>query len=364
FAARSIWQNVNMTPDFPTSAGLIAQMWQARTGQGIDGVIAADAVALGRLLGVTGPVSVPDWPEPLTAENFVDVALNRAYAKYPDKPDRADFLLRGGREVWGRLLSSEGLDLRRLAPVMGGLFGEKHMQIWTRGEAKSLKAMGVDGSLRRPADDYLLVVGQNAAGNKVDFYAHRVIEYKAKVAAGGEVASTASVTLDNRTPSTGVPSYISGPYSNLPDPAGLNRSFLSLYAGGRTEATGARLDGKAVGVESESERGLSVLSRFLEVRAGEEAKLEFDLKPDPVADGVYRLVVQRQAALRPDKFRLTVDLPPGAVATDMTPGMKVAGGRATWEGRLTSDREFFVAYSTSMLDRMRLAARRALAGLR
>ena len=34
FDARAMWQNVNMTPDFPTAASLMAGMWQEATGTG------------------------------------------------------------------------------------------------------------------------------------------------------------------------------------------------------------------------------------------------------------------------------------------------------------------------------------------
>jgi hypothetical protein len=50
--------DVNLTPDFATTAVLAREMYRRRTGRTVDGVLATDPVALSYLLAVTGPVSV------------------------------------------------------------------------------------------------------------------------------------------------------------------------------------------------------------------------------------------------------------------------------------------------------------------
>ncbi|MFC7483852.1 DUF4012 domain-containing protein [Luedemannella flava] len=50
--------DVNVSPDFPTAARLIREMYRLRTGQTVDGVIATDPVALAYLLSATGPLRV------------------------------------------------------------------------------------------------------------------------------------------------------------------------------------------------------------------------------------------------------------------------------------------------------------------
>ncbi|HUI01987.1 MAG TPA: DUF4012 domain-containing protein, partial [Acidimicrobiales bacterium] len=54
------WRNLGLTPQFDVNGQLAAQMWQAETGQHIDGVIEVDIEALHQFLEVTGPVTLDD----------------------------------------------------------------------------------------------------------------------------------------------------------------------------------------------------------------------------------------------------------------------------------------------------------------
>src|SRR5665647_1563405 len=50
----------NLSPHFPYAAQIWASMWKNYSGQKVDGVIAVDPSALGYLLAVTGPATLPD----------------------------------------------------------------------------------------------------------------------------------------------------------------------------------------------------------------------------------------------------------------------------------------------------------------
>ena len=75
FTPAQVWQNLNVSPDFPTVGRLIANLYPQSGGEPIDGVIAVDPVGLSTLLQFTGPVTVPNWPVPIDARNVVDVTL-------------------------------------------------------------------------------------------------------------------------------------------------------------------------------------------------------------------------------------------------------------------------------------------------
>jgi len=106
FGSRTAWYSVNMSPDFPTSARLVGELWQKRTGQKIDGVLAMDAPALAELLKATGPVSVPQLGE-VNSDNFVKLTLNEAYIRFPENAQRTDLLVPVGREVWTKFLAAD-----------------------------------------------------------------------------------------------------------------------------------------------------------------------------------------------------------------------------------------------------------------
>ena len=348
FDSRRTWQNVNMTPDFPTAARMMAQMWTGSTGQQIDGVIGVDANGLNELLRIVGPMEVPEYGQ-VSAENFLPLALNEAYVRFPEKTARVDFLLSVGRGVWTRILSGEFSDLRSIADPINDAVNGRHLQVWIPGEERSTRALGIAGELRRPpSGDYLLVIGQNAAANKVDYYARRAVTYKVNVDSSGKRTGKVDVSLRNETPKNGLPSYIVGPY--LPtDPAGLNRTYLSVYTTEDTGVLGAKVNDRPVGVESHAEMGLSVVSSFVEVLPQQEVNLKASLDGGTKESGFYRLRVQRQPSLQPDDFRLEVTLPKGITVKNMTPGMRQQGRTVIWAGPLDSDKDFYIRFGKAPL---------------
>ena len=352
FASTRMWQNVNMTPDFPTAAEQMMAMWEAQSGQKVDGVIAIDAIGLSRLLEIVGPVQTADLG-PVDSKNFTRLALNEAYVRFPEKAERADFLLTVGREAWSRLLTGSfenPLVLRPLAEAVA----ERHIFAWSPSSSTAFSNLKTSGTLKAPQKntDFVLVVGQNAAANKVDYYMQRSINYQVKLLSNGRFEGDLRVDISNAAPKSGLVKYIAGPY--LPtDPAGLNRSYTSIYVPPTHAVTSSIVNGKVAGVESHEEKGLAVYSNFVEALPGESSAMQVSMTGGKYKPGEYRLYVQKQPALRADRFTLELTLPPGAFASQTSPGMKVAGRKVRWAGTLETDKEFVVRYGSSLGDRLK-----------
>jgi len=250
-----------------------------------------------------------------------------------------------GREVWTKFLAADLKSPRQLVEGFGRSLATKHLQIWTMQEGRALASLGVDGGLRKPAGrDYLLLVGQNAAGNKIDYYARRHISYGVHIATDGKTTGKAVVELANDAPSGGLPRYLIGPFGSLRDPPGLNRSYLSIYSPLGAAVSGASVDGKAVQVESHRELGLGVVSRYVEALSGKSATFKVNLTSVLSRLGEYRLLVQHQPGLRADALDLSISLPAGATPGHMSPGLHFEGGAVRWSGPLVADREFVIEY--------------------
>ena len=73
------WRNIGLTPQFDVNGPLAARMYQAVTGQRVDGVMAVDVETLQQLLQVTGPVVLPDGTT-LNAFNVVEYLTHDQYA--------------------------------------------------------------------------------------------------------------------------------------------------------------------------------------------------------------------------------------------------------------------------------------------
>jgi hypothetical protein len=63
-------RDANLSADFPTTARLVMQVFQNEGGGAVDGVLQVSPVAIAHVLTVTGPISVPEYNETITADNL------------------------------------------------------------------------------------------------------------------------------------------------------------------------------------------------------------------------------------------------------------------------------------------------------
>jgi hypothetical protein len=63
-------RDANLSPDFPTTAKIITDVFRNEGGGEVDGLIHVSPVVIAHVLTVTGPISVPDYNETITADNL------------------------------------------------------------------------------------------------------------------------------------------------------------------------------------------------------------------------------------------------------------------------------------------------------
>jgi hypothetical protein len=336
------WQNVNVSPDLPTVAKVVAQLYPQSGGTAVDGVIAIDPVGLAALLQLTGPVQVAPWPEPISAANVVQVTLEGAYERFPVQEQRVEFLGDVSdtvvRAVTTGSLGSPAQIVRTLSPAVRD--GHLRMAVLEPKPEQTLRRLGISGAIRRARSDSLFLTTQNAAGNKVDVYLRRTLDYDVTLAptTDGHLSArgSATVTLDNDLPDRTLPAAVIGPY----EPqfvAGENRSFVSLYSPLHFE--GAALEGAPLSLESGRELGRNVYSGFVSVPADQRRALRVDLAGRvPDEDGWYRLDLVPQPAVLADDVHVRVAVPAGWRVARTTEGGDVAadGRSASFTMKITA----------------------------
>ena len=231
FTPAQMWQNLNVSPDFPTVGRLIADLYPQSGGAPIDGVIAVDPIGLSTLLRFTGPVVVPNWPVPIDATNVVDVTLRQAYDAF-DLQEREDFLGDVAETVWRRATSMNLGSPARLARRFGKAGREGHLMLWFPDEQEQALAvrLGVAGEVPPLRSDSLFVNTQNASGNKVDYYLTRAVEYTVELRPDDQLLSAQAdgqleVRLDNGAPVVRArPTTPSGPSTRASSPGRAARS--------------------------------------------------------------------------------------------------------------------------------------------
>ena len=137
-------------------------MWQAQTGQHVDGVMAVDVVALTQLLAVTGPLMLPDG-KVINSSNAEQFLLHDQYNGLSYTGTNAAEAVR--EEQQGALaeaefnsLDTESLDLKMLSDALAGMVAGRHILVWSTDPATeaSWQATGVAGDLS--ADSTLVAV--------------------------------------------------------------------------------------------------------------------------------------------------------------------------------------------------------------
>ena len=309
FLPLQTWQNISMTPDWPTVGVVAKQLFPQSGGQPIDGVIGLDPFALAGLLSATGPVNVPPWPEPITADNAASVLLHEQYLLFPN-PERREFVADVTAAVFERL-TNRGAPLRALALAMAEAAERRNLQLWSADgdEQELFTDIGADGGYPEDttASDLVSVVTQNSSGNKIDWFLHRTISYDATFdPVLGRVEGKLRIELRNEAPATGLPRYViggAGPIGTRTAP-GENRTWLNVYSPLSLQT--ATVQGQPLEMERAEELGHRVYSTFLVIPPESTITVELDLNGlvDPV-DSSYRVHLRSQVLPNPDHVSVT-----------------------------------------------------------
>ncbi len=354
--ARYMWAGIlllrdaNWSPDFPTSAEVAANLYElSEPGSPVDTVVAADLIAVQRLLDAVSPLTVEGYPEAITGENVI--AMLQQYWAAPvgeatiEQQATSDWW-QHRKDVMGDLLAAAldkvrgdpwSIDLSQLGSALMGSLRGRHLLLYARDpEAAALLASrGWDGALRQAEGDYAMVVDANLGFNKVDAQIERSIDYRVDLSQSPPQALM-TLTYANRSPATGDLCrhedladrryYQASRYEDLMQ--GCYWDYLRLYfpAG----ASDLRADVGGAPLDLTFERDKMALGAFLLVPPGQSRQVRFAyrLPEDVTAAGPYRLLLQKQAGLADVPWQVTL-----------------RSGRRAWAfaGRLNQDVELELA---------------------
>jgi Protein of unknown function (DUF4012) len=189
----------NWSPDFPTTVADAERIYAAATGVHPDGVIGVDPVALAGILAITGPISVPPYPQVITASNAlleINYITNRARPGDPGKV----FLPPFGQAMVGRLLHAPIGQIPATASSLATSARQKHIVLYfADSNLESLvRGANFDGGVRAPVGDSLEVLDANLSGTKGDLFVSR--RFQLQVAVGGDGQAHDQLTLTYHDP--------------------------------------------------------------------------------------------------------------------------------------------------------------------
>jgi hypothetical protein len=291
------WRNSNLSSHFPYAAQIWKSMWEQQSGTKADGVIAIDPVALSYVLGAVGPVTMPDG-ETITKDNVVELTESTAYIRFAsDNNARKQYLLEVAREVikkmTGRVQSP-----RQLLDALGKAVSEERIAVWSSSPAEQqlLEQTGLAHVVPEDPAPYAAVVINNLAGNKLDYYLTRDIEYTAGACDGKTRKSVVTVRLTNRAPANGLPDYVAATGGlrpgELPVPSSTNVTWVSLLATTNAQLTKVTVNGEQpTKIVTGAERGHPVFNVQFAIPPKRTTELRYELT-EPTSPGAPRVPIQ------------------------------------------------------------------------
>jgi hypothetical protein len=294
------WSNITMSPNFPATAQVVAELYPQSGGREIDGVISLDVFALEQLVGLVGPLEIDGAPEPLTAANTSQFLLVDQYFQ-EDIDARTDMLEQVARATIKQLLTGSPPDPLELAKAMAPLVEQRRVYAWAADDAEQavLVAAHMDGELLDDLDggDGLSVSVVNASGNKIESFLQRDYRFDADVHSDGTVSGTLALTFANEAPEAGLPPYVIGNAVGLPD--GWSRIYVTVTS--TMQVCGSAVGGEPTGLHRFEENGVSTYSTYLDVPPGGSTELRLDL--GGVLEGEqYTVHVQPQPLVNDERW--------------------------------------------------------------
>jgi hypothetical protein len=317
-------QDATLSPDFPSVAQVMGELYEQTTRHHVDGVIAVDPYGLEELIQFTGPLQVDGVDRRLTADNAADYLIHDQYLDFTDEEGRADEIERRdalsevGREAFDQLVNGDIPGPRRVGDVLGPVVEQRHLMVYgfRPEEEEFFDALRAAGRLEAPASsDSFMLVTQNKGNNKIDSYLNRSIDYLAAYnPSTGELESVATITLRNDAPASGLPLAIIGS-NDQGLPLGTNSMFFSFYTPHLLRE--ATLDGDRIPMEVQREGGYRKYSRFLELAPGQEVTIELALMGELPRGSDYNLQIEHQPVVHPDSLSARVEFQRGWLIADV-----------------------------------------------
>ncbi|WP_129339361.1 DUF4012 domain-containing protein [Cellulomonas endophytica] len=221
-------QNATMTPDFPRAAALVAAHWARQRPGAVDGVVAADPVALSYLLAATGPVPLPDGTS-VGAPGVVDELLRTAYRRFADPADADGWFAQVSASVLAALGGGAG-GVVEVAGAGARAAAEGRLLVWSADPAEQAElattevggvflvdpaAAGAGAAARPDAADEVAVLLNDSTGGKLGAWlSARTSVERLTCRPDGTGTATVRVDLAHRLAAADLadlPAYVQGP---------------------------------------------------------------------------------------------------------------------------------------------------------
>lgn len=187
----------NWFSDFPLSAEKISWFYEKTGGPTVDGIIAMTPTVIEKLLGLTGPISMPEYGITIDSNNFVEATQYEVefdYNKEENKPKK--ILTDLAPVILDRIFSLPGEKWPEVLNILSESLREKHILLYFRDSSAEdfAKKYNFGGEVKETEGDFLMVVNSNIGGHKTDFLMENKINHQVEVMGDGKIIDEVTIT--------------------------------------------------------------------------------------------------------------------------------------------------------------------------
>jgi hypothetical protein len=308
------WQQANLSPHFPVVSQVWLEMYEAATGDRLDGVIAMDPIALGELTRATGALRGEGWDVTIGPDNAAQVLLHDSYVEL-DRAAQNRFLVGVIRNFWDSVQRGN-VSAPRMVAALGEATRTHHFKAFSiyEGDQTALEQLDADGLYSSLGSNVQLVFHNSYSVSKVDYFLKRSIETEVRILADGAAEVTSTVTLDNNAPS-GPPSLLLEP-GVKGQPLGTNAMVLHFLLPEGSTVQRFEVDGVSLEPLLLQEAAHSVAAELVTVPSGQQARALISYRIPSAArisddGGEFAMTLFPQTVVNADRFSLSVTAPEG-----------------------------------------------------
>lgn len=251
------FRDTDLSPDFPIAGKVWLAMWQAKTGERLDGAIAADPTTLSYLLDATGPAMLPDGTT-VSADNVVSLTEQTIYSHVRPLAAREAYFIKIAQAAASQVIDAPHGSAHALVAAMSRAVTEHRLVLYSArpAEQTTLLATPLAGALPRTTAPFVAAIVNNGQASKLDYYLQRSVSYdRTGCSVSGMQLSTVTVRITNTAPEH-LPAFVTHrSRSTRDDPLGSERLRVALYATAGAELLNATLDGSQLLVRPGSDAG-------------------------------------------------------------------------------------------------------------
>jgi hypothetical protein len=308
--------------DFPTTARLAA--WYFDNGgnlnEPVDGVIAIDTVGFELIMRGLEPVTVLDYGETVTADNFREV-IYKIRTGGAGEQEHKKFLAALYYQILTNWQSADSVESAALRRAVFQALQEKHIMVYFTNDDLNLAMDTLHWSGKQDTGighDYLMVADANLNGSKQNRSVTRELTYDVTVKPDGSLDNRLTVAYDySARVAENDPGIQPGNYHNI-DYFGDHQVFVP--AGSQLTETNDLQRKVDVSV---TDTHTSFISLF-RIAYDDSDSFQYVYSTPPVVEDIgpyrrYRLLIQKQPGMISEMVNIQAILPEDASIVDVTP---------------------------------------------